>query len=84
MSAQIKYQVSTIQANTGKSKPCNLENPFNGMYCTDFRRHLARQEHVPMSSIQLVDYDKTKFDFNYEKEDNVLISNVYTNNIVKY
>jgi hypothetical protein len=31
-----------------------------------------------------VDYDKTKYDFNYEKEDNVLISNVYTNNIVKY
>jgi len=41
-------------------------------------------EHVPVSSIQLVDYDKVKFDFSVEPDTDVLISNVYTNNIVKY
>lgn len=50
----------------------------------DFRRELALQEHVPMSSIQLVDYDKSKFNFDYDKNPDILISNVYTNNKVKY
>ena len=39
-----------------------------------------------LSSIQLVDYDLKKFDFSLPESDDskVLISNVYTNNIVKY
>ena len=54
----------------------------------DFRKQLALHEHVQMSSIQLVCYDKEKFDFDMEggdcKKPDILISNVYTNNIVKY
>jgi len=85
MSETIKYQIKTIQSNTGKTARLNLEKPYMATSCTEARRQLAKVEHVPLSSIQLVDYDLTKFDFSVEKDDSkVLISNVYTNNIVKY
>jgi len=50
----------------------------------EFRRELAMAEHVPMKSIELVGYDKIKYNFAYEKDENILISNVYPKNIVRY
>ena len=35
----------------------------------EFRRQIAKTEHVPVSSIQLVDYDKGKFDFDLDISD---------------
>ena len=78
------FQVKTIQANTGKEKPVFFAKPFNSMTWIEFRRELARTEHVPMKSIELVGYDKIKYDFAYEKDENILISNVYPKNIVRY
>jgi hypothetical protein len=84
MSETIKYQIKTIQSNTGKEARLNLEKPYMDMSCSDARRQLAKVEHVPLSSIQLVDYDLHEFDFSVVDDTKVLISNVYTNNIVKY
>jgi len=46
----------------------------------DFRKEIALDEHVPIKSIELVGYDKTIFDFNFCKDETIMISNVYTNN----
>ena len=35
----------------------------------EFRRQIAKAEYVPVSSIQLVDYDKGKFDFDLDISD---------------
>jgi len=50
----------------------------------EFRKEIAEAESVPIKSIELVGYDKTKFDFTYEKDETIMISNVYTNNFVRY
>jgi len=65
MSAQFKYQAKTIQTNTGKEKDIFMKLPFTNMTANEFRRQIAQREHVPMSSIQLVGYDKFKFDLEF-------------------
>jgi hypothetical protein len=61
-----------------------MNKAFTAMTWIEFRKTIAEAEHVPIKSIELVGYDKTKFDFNYCKDETIMISNVYTNNCVRY
>jgi len=82
--SQIISKVRTIQANTGKEKFIGLSSHFTGMKVFEFRKQVADQEHVPISSIQLVDYDIEKYSHEYSKDTEININGLYTNNIVKY
>ena len=84
MSAQQTYQVRTIQANTGKKKNINLQRPFKMYTVDEFRREVANYEHVAMSSIQLVDYDKEKYVHGMGVDTETKMDGLYTNNVIKY
>ena len=38
---QEKFEVNTLQSNTGKSKPIELTTPFEMFTATDFRKEIA-------------------------------------------
>jgi len=42
-----------------------MEEPFAKLTANEFRRVVAQREHVPMTSIELVGYDLTEFNFVY-------------------
>lgn len=50
----------------------------------EFRREIAKQEHVQIPSIHLVDFDATKYAPGDQKDTDVKMNGLYTNNIVKY
>ena len=53
----------SIQTNTGKQKDVFLQIPFKDLTWIEMRREIAKQEKVPAAAIQLVGYDKDKWNF---------------------